>query len=262
MVGKLDGKVALVTGATRGIGFAIAEAYLAEGASVAISGRDKAKGETALERLAGGDRLEFFAGDVTKRDSVDDVVDAAAARFGALDILVNNAGGIRTIGVATELTDEAWTDTIDLNLSSAFWATRRALPHMLERGWGRIINISSLEGKVGLPMISPYCAAKHALVGFTKSIAKEVGRAGVTANVLCPGYIPETDLAQEIGAEIAPSLGLGSVDDLAAMFAAQSALGKCPTLADCQGAAVLLASDGGQSITGVALSIDGGIAPY
>lgn len=261
-MGKLDGKVALVTGGTRGIGFAVAQAFLAEGASVAISSRDKAKGEEALQRLGGGERAEFFAGDATKRVDVDEVVDATVRRFGPLDILVNNAGGIRTIGLATELTDEAWTDTIDLNLSSAFWATRRALPHMLEKGWGRVINMSSLEGKVGLPMISPYCAAKHALVGFTKSIAKEVGRAGITANVLCPGYIPETDLAQEIGAEIAPSLGLGGVEDLAAMFAAQSATGKCPTLADCTGAAVLLASDEGQSITGVALSIDGGIAPF
>jgi len=261
-VGKLDGKVALITGGTRGIGLAVAEAFLAEGASVAISSRDKAKGEEALERLSGGEQVEFFAGDATKRVDVDEVVDATVRRFGALDILVNNAGGIRTIGVATELTDEAWTDTIDLNLSSAFWATRRALPHMLEKGWGRVINMSSLEGKVGLPMISPYCAAKHALIGFTKSIAKEVGRAGITANVLCPGYIPETDLAQEIGAEIAPSLGLGGVEDLAAMFAAQSATGKCPTLADCKGAAVLLASNEGQSITGVALSVDGGIAQF
>lgn len=261
-MGKLDGKVALVTGGTRGIGLAIAEAYLAEGARVAISSRQASNGEEALKTLDVGDRAVFFQGDMTARADVDAAVDGTVERFGALDILVNNAGGIRTIGVVTELTDEAWHDTINLNLHSTFYATRRAIPHMVAKNWGRIINISSLEGKVGLPMISSYCAAKHAIAGFTKSVAREFGRAGITANCLCPGYIAETDLAFNIGSEIAPLLGLDGVEGLSEMFAAQSSTGRTPTLADCKGPAVLLASDEGASITGAALSIDGGISQY
>ncbi|WP_019873397.1 SDR family NAD(P)-dependent oxidoreductase [Sporichthya polymorpha] len=259
-MGQLDGKVALVTGGSRGIGRTIAQAYLDEGARVVISSRSEANGKEALHSFDAGDRATFLAGDMTVRESVDQVVDGTVAHFGALDILVNNAGGIQTLGTVWDLSDDGWMDTINLNLHATFWATRRALPHMMAKGWGRVLNISSLEGKVGLPMISAYCAAKHAIHGFTKAVAKEVGRAGVTVNCLCPGYIPETDLARNIGADIAPMLGLGSVDDLSAMFAQQSATGRTPTLADCVGPAVLLASDAGASITGVTLSIDGGIA--
>lgn len=261
-MGQLDGKIALITGGSRGIGKAIAGAYLAEGARVAISSRSAHKGKEALAEFDAGDRAIFIPGDATDRASVDAVVAGTVAEFGGLDILVNNAGGIRTIGVVTELTDDAWHDTINLNLNATFYATRAALPHMLAKGWGRIICVSSLEGKVGLPMISPYCAAKHAIHGFTKSVAREFGRAGVTANCICPGYIPDTDLAFNIGSEIAPMLGLDGVEGLSAMFAEQSSTGRTPTLADCLGPAVMLASDQGASITGTMLSIDGGISQY
>ena len=259
---RLEGKIALITGGTRGIGRAIAEAYLAEGASVAINGRSEANGEIAVKELDAGERIIFLQGDVTVKEDVERLVDGTVAHFGRLDILVNNAGGIQAFAPVAEMPDSLWEHTLDFNLNSTFWATRRAIPHMVGQGWGRIINISSLEGKYGLPLIAPYVVSKHAVHGFTKTVAKEVGRFGVTCNALCPGLVPETDLAQTLGASIAPALGVGSFDGLMAMFAERSALGRTTTLADCTGPAVLLASDAGAGITGVALSIDGGISEF
>ena len=204
----LDGKVAAITGGTRGIGRGIAEAFLAEGASVVVSGRSAEKGERALAEMGVGDRARFIAGDVLNQADAEAVPDAAVEAYGRIDILVNNAGGSGGFGLVHELSDEAWNVTADWILNSTFWATRRALQHMVRQGeGGRIINISSVEGKqANKAAVSPYIVFKHALNGFTKAVAFEYGPMGITSNAICPGAI-ETDLMMEAGPAAAATRG-------------------------------------------------------
>lgn len=258
----LDGRIALITGGVKGIGFAIAQAYLAEGASVAVNGRNPENGQNALRALDAGPRAIYLQGDITQRAEVDRVVEQTVEHFGKIDILVNNAGGLRSFGPVAETSDEVWRETIDLNLNAVFWATRKVIPYLVQQGHGRIINISSLEGKYGMPMLAPYVAAKHGLFGFTKTVAKEVGRFGITCNCLCPGLIPETQMALDIGEPFAAALGFESFDDAVQAFADRSALGRTARVDECTGPAVLLASEQGSAISGVAISIDGGTAEY
>ena len=199
-MGDLQGRVAVITGGTRGIGRAIAEAFLAEGAQVVITGRSSAKGEQAVEEIDRPDDTLFVQADVKQRADCERAIDEAIARFGKVDILVNNAGGASNHAPVADLTDEAFEDALLWNVWSTFWSSRHAVKPMTDRGWGRIINISSLEGKVGKPGIATYVMAKHAVNGLTKSMAQELGTTGVTVNALCPGAI-ETDEMMEAGPE-------------------------------------------------------------
>ncbi len=258
---KLQGKVAVVTGGTRGIGRGITEAFLAEGATVLMAGRSEEKGKLALEELDAGDKAAFRSCDVRSRDGVAELVAAAVEQFGRLDILVNNAGGSDGFAPIHELSDEAWDKAMDLNVNSAFWATRAAVPHMVEQGFGRIINISSVESKLGnKATVSHYITSKHALNGLTKATAFEYGTQGVTCNALCPGAI-ETDLMTEVGPGFAEENGM-TYEEYKAMYAKESAIKRLNTVEEVGAAAVLLASDVGGGITGALINIDGGTAPY
>ncbi len=257
---KLKGKVAAVTGGSRGIGRGIAEAFLAEGARVAINGRSAEKGKQALDEINAGDRAIFIAGDVTKKADVEGIVDATISSFGRIDILVNNAGGAGGFAPVVDLSDEAWQAAIDWNLNSTFWATRKALQAMIPQAWGRIINISSLEGKHGKPGISQYVTVKHAINGFTKSVAKEVGTLGVTVNAICPGLVL-TDIVRDNGPEAAAAMGK-TFDEMVELFASEAAIQRPNTAEEVAAMAVLLASDVGAGITGSLLSVDGGTAAY
>ena len=139
----------MITGGTRGIGRGIAEAFAAQGAAVVLGGRSAEKGEQAVEEMGIGDRAMFVPCDVRRREDVENLIDQAAKRYGSADIMVNNAGGSDRFALVHEMTDEAWQNALDFNLNAVFWGSRRALRYMLERGWGRIINISSVEGKQG-----------------------------------------------------------------------------------------------------------------
>ena len=141
-MGKLDGRVALITSGSTGIGRGIGEAFLAEGASIVINGRDPEKGARALKELNAGERGHFLRGDVTVREDIDAVVDGTVERFGRIDILVNNAGGLIKTAPVASLSDEDWDYAVKWNLYSAFWASRKALGYMLPQKFGRIINIS------------------------------------------------------------------------------------------------------------------------
>jgi 3-hydroxybutyrate dehydrogenase len=259
-MGQLDGRVAAITGGTAGIGRGIAEAFLAEGASVALNGRNKEKGERVLTELGAGDRATFIAGDVMNGDEIDSFIDQTREHFGHLDILVNNAGGAAVLLPTIDMPFDDWEMTIRWNLHSTFIATKRALPGMVEQGWGRIINISSVEGKVGKPVITAYVAAKHGIIGLTKGVAREVGTTGVTSNAICPGLVI-TDIVKENGPRTAEAMGI-TFDEMVDLFAQESAIKRPNTVEEIANVAVMLASDLGAGITGTAISVDGGTSPY
>jgi 3-hydroxybutyrate dehydrogenase len=259
-MGDLQGRVALVTGGSRGIGRGIAEAYLAEGARVAITGTNADKGAQAIKEMDRPEDSLFIQADAKLRAHCERAVDETIARFGQVDILVNNAGGASNHAPVADLTDEALDDALKWNLWSTFWSSRYAIKPMAERGWGRIINISSVEGKVGKPGIAIYVTAKHAVNGLTKSMAQELGPAGVTVNALCPGVI-ETDITRAEGPGAAEAMGI-TYEQLIDMFAQEAATKRVMEVEDVAAVAVLLASDAGGGITGSLISIDGGTAPY
>jgi 3-hydroxybutyrate dehydrogenase len=255
----LQDKVAVITGGTAGLGRGIAEAYLAEGARVVLNGRSPERGDKVLAELGVGDRAVFRAGDVTKQEDVESLVDYAVEHFGRIDILVNNAGGAGDLQPCALLSDAEWDNTMRWNVYSTFWGTRRALQTMLPQKSGRIINMSSVEGKVGKPVLTAYVAAKHAINGFTKAVAKEVGTEGITVNALCPGLVI-TDIVKDNGPRTAAAMGI-TFDEMVSLFAEESATKRPTTVEEVAAVAVLLASDVGGGITGALMSIDGGPSP-
>jgi len=256
----LQGRVAAITGGTAGIGLGIAEALLAQGASVALMARNADRGARVASELGSADRVLFAAGDATLQTDVEGFIDATVQRFGRIDILVNNAGGASDLQPLVQLSDTEWDHVLKWNLYSTFWATRRALRTMLAAGWGRVINISSIEGKHGKPVFSAYTAAKHAINGMTKSVAREVGTSGITVNAICPGLVI-TDIIRENGPATAAAMGM-TFDEMVTLFAKESAIERPVTVAEVAALAVLLASDVGSGITGAILSVDGGTAQY
>ncbi len=261
---KLEGKVAAITGGTAGLGRGIAEAFLAEGAKVALFARNPEKGARVIEEIrahrSGPDRAIFIAGDVMQQGDVEGFIDTVIDEFGTLDILVNNAGGAGDLQPMVDLSDEAFDEAMKWNVYSTFWATRRALPEMLKKGDGRVINMSSMEGKHGKPVFTAYTAAKHAVNGLTKSLAREVGEAGVTVNAICPGLVV-TDIIKNNGPETAKAMGM-EFDEMITMFAQEAAIKRPNTVEEIAAMALLLASPEGAGITGAMLSVDGGTAQY
>ena len=257
---KLEGKIAAITGGTAGLGRGIAEAFLAEGASVALFARNSEKGAALLAELDVGERAVFVAGDVMQQSDVEGFIDQVVNHFGGLDILVNNAGGAGDLQPLVNLSDEAFDEAMKWNVYSTFWACRRALPTLLDKGDGRIINMSSMEGKHGKPVFTAYTAAKHAVNGITKSLAREVGEAGVTVNSICPGLVV-TDIIKNNGPETAKAMGM-EFDEMIALFASEAAIKRPNTVEEIAAMAVLLASKEGAGITGAMLSVDGGTAQF
>ena len=261
MTGTVDltGKVAAITGGTRGIGRGIAEILLSAGASVAINGRNPAKGQQALKEMAAGDKAIFIAGDVTKQKDVEMFIGKTIEQFGKIDILVNNAGGSGGFAPVSELSDEAWQEAASWILHSAFWATRAALQDMEPRRWGRIINISSVEGKqANKENVAHYITFKHALNGFTKAVALENGAKGITSNAISPGAI-ETDLMKEAGPAAAESAGI-TYQQFKENYAQDAAIKRLNTVDEVAGLSLFLCSDMGAGITGAILPVDGGTA--
>ena len=257
---KLEGKIAAITGGTAGLGRGIAEAFLAEGAKVALFARNPEKGAKVVEELGGSDKVLFVAGDVMNQADVEGFIDQTIAHFGTIDIVVNNAGGAGDLQPLVNLSDETFDEAMKWNVYSTFWATRRALPPMLEKGEGRIINMSSMEGKHGKPVFTAYTAAKHAVNGLTKSLAREVGEQGVTVNSICPGLVV-TDIIKNNGPETAKAMGM-EFDEMIAMFASEAAIKRPNTVEEIAAVALLLASKEGAGITGAMFSVDGGTAQF
>jgi NAD(P)-dependent dehydrogenase (short-subunit alcohol dehydrogenase family) len=259
--GKLEGRVAVITASTRSIGRAIAEAFLGEGALVVISGRSEDKGKQALAEMGAGDRADFCACDALDQAQVEALIDFTKQRYGRVDILVNNAGGTDGWALVGDLSDEAWQKALNWNLNATFWGTRRALGHMVEGGWGRVINISSVEGKMAnKPAVSHYIVNKHAINGLTKAVAYEYGQQGITCNAICPGAI-ETDLMKEAGPGAAASMGI-TYEDFLQGYADESMIKRLNTAEEVAACAVWLASEAGGGVTGSLVNVDGGTSPW
>jgi NAD(P)-dependent dehydrogenase (short-subunit alcohol dehydrogenase family) len=254
----LTGRVALVTGGTRGIGLAIAKAYVEAGATVYISGRDADVGEKAARDL--GSSCYFIACDVMSGQSIERMFTHIQDAKGRLDILVNNAGGALGFSTVAEMSDELWDQMMTLNLTSAFKTSRAAMRIMLKQQYGRIINISSVEGKQGRPGFGHYAATKHGLIGLTKCLSKEGGLHGITANAICPGLVI-TDLIRNQAGAAAQAAGM-ELEPFLDTYAQQAAIGRPILLEEVSALALLLASEAGGGISGAPISVDGGTATY
>jgi 3-oxoacyl-[acyl-carrier protein] reductase len=239
----LTGKGALVTGASGGIGAAVAKALHAQGANVAISGTRKEKLDSLAKEL--GDRVQVLPCDLRDRAAVAKLADEAEKAVGQVDILVNNAG-ITHDNLFMRMKDEEWDDVINVNLNSVFVLTRGILRGMMRRRYGRIVNIASISGVFGNPGQANYAASKAGLVGMTKSLAREVASRGITANAIAPGFIstPMTDALTpkqvEMIAAAIPAQKFGTPDDIAA-------------------AVVFLSSQESGYVTGETMHINGGM---
>lgn len=255
----LTGKVALVTGSTSGIGLGIARAFAMAGADVALNARkispdtDKLVAEIAAQA---GTKVICIAADMSKPDQVKASIPEAEKHLGKVDIIVNNAG-IQHVEPIETFPDADWESVIGINLSSAFYLTKAALPGMKKRKWGRIINISSAHGLVASPFKSAYVAAKHGLVGLTKVTALETAEEGITANAICPGYV-WTPLVQKQIPEQAKAHNMSEEEVVKKVLLSNQPNKKFATVEEMGALAVFLCSDGGASITGTAIPVDGG----
>ncbi|RNL87631.1 SDR family NAD(P)-dependent oxidoreductase [Halostreptopolyspora alba] len=252
------GNVAVITGGTAGIGLACAEKLLADGATVIVSGRSPERGRNAVSAL-GGSRVRYIECDATDPAQVARLVEETVDEHRRIDVLVNNAGGVTDDGrPVTELDDDVLDRAFTLNVSSAFWACRSALRHMLPRGYGRIVNMSSIAGKTGVAGLPGYTASKHALIGFTKTLAKEVTTRGVSVNAVCPG-ITDTEM---IPRELQGAIETAGADFTAAAQHYTGDLGRMVDPAEVAALVALLASPQGAAISGTAISVDGGFSQF
>jgi len=255
---RLANKIALITGGGRGIGRAIAHSFAREGARVAVAARTESEVKNVaaeLKEQVGSEALALTC-DVSDVDSVAHMFALVAEQLGSPpDILVNNAGIAESAPIAK--TDDAlWHRHLAINLTGSFYCTRAALPAMLERGWGRIINIASIAGKTGAPYVAAYSASKHGVLGLTRSAALEVAAKGITVNAICPGYV-DTDMTMRGLENIAARTGRSTEEGLD-IIKRMSPQNRLITSEEVAALALLLASEEGRGINGQAINIDGG----
>ncbi len=252
----LAGRGAVVTGGGRGIGAAIAQALAGVGAAVAVSARTESEiEEVAAELRAAGHRAVAIPCDVTEPEQIAALNETAKSELGSVDILVNNAGIVTTAPLAAMKLDK-WNQIFAVNVTGTFLCTQAFLPAMAERGWGRVINIASIAGKMGAPYISAYAASKHAVVGFTRAVATEVATTGVTVNAVCPGYV-DTDMTQESIDRISEKTGMSRGRALDVILES-SPQGRLITPEEVAAAVLWLCGDGAAGVNGQPIVIDGG----
>jgi 3-hydroxybutyrate dehydrogenase len=250
----LSGHAAVVTGSTSGIGLALAQQLAGQGVRVVLNGLgDAAVIEAARASIEGA---LYHPADMTRPDEIADLIAYAHRELGRLDILVNNAG-IQHVAPVDEFPIEKWDQIIAINLTSAFHAARAAIPLMKAQGRGRIVNIASAHGLVASPFKSAYVAAKHGVLGLTKTIALEVAREGITCNAICPGYV-KTALVEAQITDQAKARGISEEDVMANVILAAQPTKKFVTFEQLGGLLLYLASDAGASVNGAALPVDGG----
>lgn len=244
---RLSGKVALVTGSTRGLGRAMAQRLAAEGAAVVVTGRDGTQAENVADQLVSqGLTAIGLPLEVADAESVARALQRIEERLGVVDILVNNAGITRDT-LLLRMDDAAWEEVLSVNVTGAYRLAKGVLRGMMKRRWGRIINVSSVVGLIGNPGQTNYGASKAALIGFTKSLAREVASRGITVNAVAPGFI-QSDMTDVLSAEqkerLAEKIPMGRI-------------GRPDEVASC---VAFLASDDAAYITGHTLVVDGGLA--
>jgi len=257
MSSKLQDKVAIVTGAASGIGKAIAEIYAREGAKVAIADMNIAAAQAVADELKGrGASAMAVAADVTDEGQVNAAVDAVVKAWGGVDILVSNAG-IQIVHPLEEFTYAEWKKMIAIHLDGAFLTTKACLPHMYAKGGGSVIYMGSVHSKEASMLKSPYVAAKHGLIGLAKVIAKEGGRKGVRANVICPGFV-RTPLVDKQIPEQAEKLGMSEADIIQKVMLKETVDGEFTTVADVAEVALLFAAFPSNALTGQSLVVSHG----
>lgn len=255
---SIIGKVALVTGSTSGIGLGIAQSLARQGVHLMLNGFGDAEGAKAEMRsvAAAGVRVEYHGADMSKPAEIEDLVRSTEAAFGRLDILVNNAG-IQHVAPIDEFPVERWDAVIAINLTSAFHTTRLALPGMKARNWGRVLNIASAHGLVASANKSAYVAAKHGLVGMTKSVALETATTGVTANAICPGWVLTPLVQKQVDARAAAE-GVSLDEAKKRLLGEKQPSLQFTTPEQLGELAVFLCSEAASNIRGAAINVDGG----
>jgi 3-hydroxybutyrate dehydrogenase len=256
---SLKGKVSLVTGSTSGIGLGIARALAGAGSDVVLNGFGKPEEiEAAREGVAKdyGVRVDYSGADMSKPDSIAEMIETTLHKFGRLDVLVNNAG-IQHVAPLQDFPPAKWDAILAINLSSAFHTTRLALPSMIENRWGRIINIASAHGLVASAEKGAYVAAKHGLVGLTKVVAIETANSGITCNAICPGWVLTPLVEQQIEAKAAEA-GIPIAQAKQDLVREKQPMLRYTSPEQIGALAAFLCGDDAATITGTTLSIDGG----
>ena len=251
----LKGKTALVTGSTSGIGLGIAQALARQGANIVLNGFGDVDGPKAQVE-AHGVKVGYHGADMSKPADIEAMMAYAAAEFGRVDILVNNAG-IQHVARIENFPVERWDAIIAINLSSAFHATRLALPAMREANWGRIINVASVHGLVASAEKSAYVAAKHGVVGLTKVTALENATTGVTCNAICPGWVLTPLVQKQVDAKAA-ALGVSNEEAKKVLLGEKEPSMQFTTPEELGELAVFFCSPAGNNVRGVAWNMDGG----
>jgi len=254
-----NGKTALVTGSTSGIGLGIAEALAAQGANVVLNGFGPAAEIEAL-RCGMAERhgvtARYDGADMSQPPAIEAMMQRALAEFGSVDLLINNAG-IQHVAPVDEFPVDKWNAILAINLTAAFHTTRLALPAMKKKGHGRIVNIASAHALVASPYKSAYVAAKHGIAGFTKTVALEVAEAGITVNAVCPGYVL-TPLVQKQIPDTARARGISEEAVVRDVLLAAQPTKKFVTVEQVAALTAFLCSDDAASITGAIVPIEGG----
>ena len=255
----LNGKVAVVTGSTSGIGLGIASALAREGADIVLNGFGEAAAIAALRERFGREfkvRVRYDPADLARPAEVRALIERSAAEFGTVDVLVNNAG-IQHVAPIEEFPDDRWDAVIAINLSANFHAIKAALPHMRRRGWGRIINIASAHGLVASVQKLAYVTAKHGVVGMTKVVALETAATAITCNAICPGWVL-TPLVQKQIDDLARRENIAQTEAKRRLLAEKQPSGDFVTTEQIGALALYLCSEAAAQVRGAALSIDGG----
>jgi len=255
----LKGKNALVTGSSSGIGLGIAKAFAASGMNVVMNGiepADQVEGERAGIEAEHGVTALYKQADMAKPEEIKELVELGNEELGGIDVLVNNAG-IQFVSPVEEFPEEKWNAIIAINLSSAFHTIKWALPGMKERGWGRIINIASAHGLVASPYKSAYVAAKHGILGITKTVALETAEHGVTVNAICPAYV-WTPLVEKQIPDTAKARGITEQEVIEDVLLRAQPTKQFVTIEQVAELACFLCGGAASSITGTSMSIDGG----
>ncbi|MDF2964974.1 MAG: bdhA1 [Rickettsiaceae bacterium] len=254
----MKGKVAIITGSTSGIGLGIAKRFASNGVNLVINGFGE---QAAIEEVRSslekeyGVKVKYSGANVTKLNEVEELF-TLAEEMGGVDILVNNAG-IQFVSPIDEFPVDKWEAIIQTNLISAFYTTRSAVPVMKEKGWGRIINIASAHGLVASPFKSAYVAAKHGIIGLTKTVALEVAEKNITVNSICPGYV-KTPLVLGQVAATAKARNITEDEVIKNVMLGPQYTKRFVTIEEVAGIAAFLCSEDAASITGSAISVDGG----